>query len=286
MQTHMINNPDESARRAYWTRQMDDAFAFMQAIEAYPVRDCGEPLVGLQTAVQDEGVTVLFSALPHVQGLPRLCYLRQGLMANFLAAARAFNQRGWALKIEDAYRTPFMQKHLAIRPDLFARIHRQTVWELGGERPPVDLIRRRVAALVAMSPKTGTHVAGSAMDVSVVRLEDGAEVDRGAPYLELSEKTPMTTPFISEVARSHRAEITGLMAQRGFFHYPWEFWHFNQGDAYAEYLAQSGQPGRYGPVIFDPATGRQEEVQDSTRLLNPPEVMEAFVSSLSGLAFS
>ena len=32
MKTHMINNPDESARRAYWARQMDEAFAFMQAI--------------------------------------------------------------------------------------------------------------------------------------------------------------------------------------------------------------------------------------------------------------
>jgi len=268
---------DDAERRAYWTRQMDDAFAFMQAIESYPIRDCGEPLMGLQAAVQAGGVTVFFSSLPHVQGLPRLFYLRQSLIAPFLAAALDFNSRGWALKIEDAYRTPFMQKHLALREDIFGRIFRQTTWELGGTRPPINLFRRRVAALVAMSPKTGTHVAGSAIDISVIRLADGAEVDRGRPYLELSEKTPMTSPFIPDVARQNRAEITGLMAQHGFCTYPWEFWHYNQGDAYAEYLAQTGRPGRYGPVDFDPATGCQNEVQDSACQLNSPEVIEALM---------
>lgn len=269
---------DEAERRAYWARKMDEAFAFMQAMESYPVCDCGEPLANLETAVTAGDVKVVFSSLPHVQGLPRLFYLREGLIDRFVAAARDFNGRGWALKIEDAYRTPFMQKNLAIREDLFARIHHRTVWELGGKRPSVELLQRRVAALVAMSPKTGTHVSGSAIDVSVVRLEDGVEVDRGGAYLELSEKTPMTSPFIQEAARLNRTAITELMAHHGFSTYPWEFWHYNQGDVYDAYLTRNGQPGRYGPVDFDPVTGHHEVVRQATQLLNSPDEIEALMN--------
>lgn len=271
---------DEAARRQFWARQMEDAHAFMQAIEVYPLAECGEPLIPLREAVATAGVTVLFSSEKHVLGLDRLFYLRAGLVPAFLAAASDFNARRWALKVEDGYRTPHMQKHLALRPDLFARIYRQLLWELGGATPSLELLRRRAAALIARNPKVGTHVSGSAMDVSVCRLADGREVDRGGPYLEMSEKTPMRSPFVSTTARENRATITELMARHGFHTYPWEFWHYNQGDAYAECLAQSGRPGRYGPVEFDPQSGRVTPIADSTRPLNSPEELEARLQAL------
>ena len=42
---------DEDLRRAYWTEQMDAAYAFMRRMLEYPVQDCGEPLVSLRDAV-------------------------------------------------------------------------------------------------------------------------------------------------------------------------------------------------------------------------------------------
>ena len=72
--------------------------------------------------MREAGVEVAFSDLPHADGSPRLFWLRTSLMPRFLAVARAMNDRGWVLKVEDAYRTPAMQRALGTRPALFAAI--------------------------------------------------------------------------------------------------------------------------------------------------------------------
>jgi zinc D-Ala-D-Ala dipeptidase len=156
-------------------------------------------------------------------------------------------------------------------------------WEMGGEMPGGELFRRRLAALIAMSPKVGTHCSGSAVDLSVVRLEDGTEIDRGAPYLEISEKTPLGSPFVTEEARRNRAEITALMARHGFRTYRFEFWHYNKGDAYDAYLSGSGRPARYGPVDLDPASGAVTAIADPAAPLNSEEEIGARIrDSLGG----
>ena len=250
---------------------MDEAYAFMLAIQGHPVAECGEPLLPLPEAVRTAGVKVLFSQLPHVRGLPRLFFLRKGLVPDFLAAAQEMNRRGWALKIEDAYRTREMQKYNALRPEIFPVVLAKTRWELGGEAPSIDLFRRRLAALIAMSPRVGTHCCGSAIDVSVLTLDESVEIDRGGPYLEVSEKTPMDSPFVSEQASRNRAEITEIMARYGFRTYPFEFWHYNKGDAYDEYLSGTGKPARYGAVDLEPASGNVTPIDNPTAQLNSEE---------------
>jgi len=260
---------------------MDAAYRFMLAIQAYPVAECGEPLLALPRAASAAGVTVFFSALPHVRGLPRRFFLRSGIVDDFIAAAEHLNRRGWALKVEDAYRSIEMQKHNALRPEVFSVVLERTRWELAGAMPGVEMFRRRLAAMVAMNPKVGTHCCGSAVDVSVLTLDGSSEVDRGAPYLEISEKTPMGSPFISAEARKHRAEINEIMASHGFATYPFEFWHYNKGDAYDAHLAGSGEPARYGPVHLDVATGRVTAIPDPTAPLNSEqELADRIAASL------
>jgi D-alanyl-D-alanine dipeptidase len=261
----------EIERRLYWTQRMDEAYDFMLAIQSHPVAECGEPLSPLPEAVRAAGVNVLFSPLPHVRGLPRLFFLRTGLVQSFLAAAEEMNRRGWVLRIEDAYRTREMQKHNALRPEIFPMVLAKTRWELGGEFPSVDLLRRRLAALIAMSPRVGTHCCGSAVDVSVFALDESVEVDRGAPYLEVSEKTPMGSPFVSDQASRNRVEITEIMARHGFRTYPYEFWHYNKGDAYDEYLSKSGKPARYGAVDLELSTGTVTPITNPAAPLNSEE---------------
>ena len=190
------------------------------------------------------------------------------------------NRRGWALKVEDAYRTREMQKHLALRPEVFPAVLARTRWELGGAMPGVELFRRRLAAMIAMSPKVGTHCSGSAIDISVVSLEEGTEIDRGAPYLEISEKTPMGSPFVSAEARRNREEITAIMARHGFRTYSFEFWHYNRGDAYDEHLSGSGAPARYGPVDLDPGTGAVTAIPDPAQPLNSEQEIRARIAEV------
>jgi D-alanyl-D-alanine dipeptidase len=264
----------DAERRKYWTKEMDDAYAFMLAVERYPIEECMEPGLPLREAAAEAGVKVFFSELPHVRGLPRLFFLRAGLVPSFIAAARELNARGWALRLEDAYRTREMQKYNALRPEVFPLVLAKVRWELQGAIPSIDLFRRRLAALIAMNPRVGTHCSVSALDVSVVDLASGREVDRGAPYLEISEKTPMGSPYVSESARENRTEITALMARCGFQTYRFEFWHYNAGDANAGYLEGKGMPARYGPVDLDPPTGRVTPIEDATRPLNSPADIE------------
>ena len=268
----MSTQIDDSVRRAYWTKMLDEADVFMRDIAVYPVQECNESMTSLVDAVQSAGVEVVFSDLPHVHGLARQYFLRVGLVPQFLATAKEMNERGWILKLEDCYRTAKMQT-LGLQEHIFKAILRKVQWECGSEKPPTDLLYRRVGALIAISPKVGTHMSGSAMDISVLMRATGEEVDRGRPYLEMSELTPMTTPFISEHAQQNRREITALMRRHGFMAYPWEFWHYNDGDAYAEVLNQTGRPARYGPIHMNSADGSVTPIENPIAPIASQEVI-------------
>ena len=227
-----------------------------------------EPLVSLVKATQAAGVEVEFSSKPHVLGLPRLYFLREGLIAPFLAAAREMLRRGWVMRIEDGFRTREMQRQLARQPYTFDILLERLRWELDGRPPTAQLVLRRMSALVANAPQVGTHMSGSAIDISVLDRARGCEIERGAPYIELSELTPMDSPFVSPAAQDNRAAITDLMARHGFWAYPWEFWHYNSGDAYEAILRGTDKLARYGPVDMDPATGTVLPILSSLEELN------------------
>jgi len=269
-----LETNDQAARRAYWTQQMDAAFQFMETMRDYPVAECGEPLVSLKQAVAEAKLEVEFSDSKIAFDLDRVYFLREGLIAGFLQAAREMNQRGWIMKVEDGFRSLAMQQGVSRRPLVFDSILKTTIWELGGEIPSPDFMLKRLTALTATRPKIGTHMSGSAIDISVLGREDGQEIDRGGLYLEMSELTPMLSPFISRCARENREEITQVMERNGLIAYPFEFWHYNGGDCYVEYLSQSGKPARYGAIHFDESTGLSTPVENPDEPLQTFEVME------------
>ena len=264
---------DEVARRAYWTQQLEAAYAFMfESILPYPVVECGEPFVSLRDAAAQADVVVAFSSLKHVNNLDRLFYLREGQIPNFLGAAKKMNELGWVLRVEDGYRTREIQKYLGLTPKVFAAVLQRVMWELEGKVPSPEFMFRRCSALVATVPKFATHMSGSAIDISVVRLNAPAlEVDRGGPYIELSELTPMNSPFVSAEGLRHRTKITALMRDHGFVEYPWEFWHYSSGDAYDQFLRKTGKPAIYGAVDWDPVTNLVTPMADAISPLNSEE---------------
>ncbi len=267
--------PDEDARRAYWTEQIEAACGHMAAVSDYPVDECGQAMAPLPDAADEAGVEVAFSTTRVAKNYDRLFFLREGLIGDFVAIARQMNDRGWVLKVEDAYRTCRIQKHLAMKAEVFDVVLNRLRWELKGRTPSPEEMSRRLSALVAASPKTGPHTSGSALDISVLNRDDGTEIDRGVPYLELSELTPMGSPFIGPQAHRNRDEITALMAENGFPPYPYEFWHYSKGDAHSEYLEGTGKPARYGAVDMDPAGGETTPIENPTRPLNSIEEIQS-----------
>jgi len=264
---------DESARVAFWVDNMERSHALLTRMAQYPVRESGEAFVSIPDAGRSAGVEMLFSQTKLAGRFDRIFYIRQGLIDDLIAIAKKMNERGWVLKIEEGYRTREMQTALGRTPAVFDLIVRSCVRECGGKMPPTELVHRRAMCLVANYPLQGTHLFGAAVDVSVFRRDDRTEVWRGKPYLEMSEYTPMRSPFVSDEERANRLEITRFMEERGFLHYPGEFWHYNKGDGLYQMMSNTGQPGRYGPVDWDPATNRVTPWTDLSSPFTPPEQM-------------
>ncbi len=173
-----------------------------------------------------------------------------------------------------------MQRGLGRKSEIVKAVLEKTIWEWGNSNPPVELIFRRLGCLVAMSPKVGTHLSGSAMDISVLWLDTLTEVNRGSLYCEMSECTPMSSPFVSEKAQGNRREITAIMQRHGFYCYPWEFWHYNTGDAYAEFLSASGKPACFGPVKMDITDASVKPIDNPTKLLNSIDDIRLIVDEM------
>lgn len=265
---------DEAARRAYWADTMQAGYDLIQELLPFEVRECGEGFASIPDAAKSAGVEMLFSESKIAGELDRVYFMRESLVRNVIATGRAMNERGWILKIEDGYRSLEMQGQLVRKPELFDAILKKCVWECGGQIPPVELVFRRAIVLIANLPKIGTHMSGSAIDVSVFRREDGSEVWRGNAYLEMSERTPMRSPFIDAESLRNRLEITAMLEANGFVHFPFEFWHFNQEDAMGHILRSRPGPAKFGPVHWDPKTNRVTPCDDPLTPLVPLPIFE------------
>ncbi len=256
---------DAETRRNYWTLQLEQGFRMVEQLLAFPVCECYERFASIPEAAEAAGVEMLFSTSKIAGDLDRIYSIREALVDDVIAIGADMNRRGWVMKIEDGFRSLQMQSTLVRKPEVFDAILQKCIWESGGEIPPVEFVFRRAMVMVANIPKAGTHMSASAIDISVFH-RDGREVWRGGPYLEVSERTPMRSPFISATELRNRLEITEVMEAHGFMHFPFEFWHYNKGDAGAHILTGNPAPARYGPVNWDP---RNNEVTAVTNPLNP-----------------
>jgi D-alanyl-D-alanine dipeptidase len=273
------NDNDDAARRAYWAEQMELGYAMVQQLIAFPVSECGERFASIPDAAAAEKVEMLFSTSKIAGDLDRVFYMRESLVRDVLAIGRDMNARGWVLKIEDGFRSLEMQGQLVRKPAVFDMILKKCIWENGGEIPPVEMVFRRAIVMVANMPKIGTHMSGSAIDISVFHRDDGREVWRGNHYIEVSERTPMRSIFVEPEFIENRLAITAVMEAHGFMHFPFEFWHYNKGDAGAHILTGNPAPCRYGPVNWNPQTNEVTPVADPTALLNPLPVIEKEIAA-------
>lgn len=264
----------ENERLRFWVDFMDQMDSLVEEVFTYPCEECGERLAPIPDAFEEAGVEALFSDTQIDGELERIYWIRESLIPRLVAIAQEMNECGWILKIEDGFRNLEMQMRLGRSKQTFDRIVRTCLWECRGALPPLDLLYRRARVLVANHPNTGTHMHGAAVDISVIRREDGSEVSRGKQYLEMNEYTAMNSPFISENERGNRLAITKIMETHGFMHFPGEFWHYNHGDALYQMLVESGKPGIYGPIHWNETTGEVSPFENSMMFLTPLDELE------------
>jgi len=270
---------DDTARRAYWAEQMEQGYAIVQKLITFPVNECGERFASIPEAAAAANVEMLFSSSKIAGGLDRVYFLRESLVHDVITIGREMNERGWILKIEDGFRSLDMQRQLVRKPSVFDTVLKKCIWELGGVIPTPEMMFRRAIVLTANMPKIGAHMSGSAIDISVFCRDDGTEVWRGYPYLEMSECTPMRSPFVAPEHVAARLEIAAMMEKHGFIHFPFEFWHFDKDDAGMHILTGNPAPCRFGPVNWNPQTNEVTPVEDPLALLNPLPVIEKEIAA-------
>ncbi len=272
---------NETERRKYWSKQVEQAYDFMERVHEYPVKECGEPMISLRQAVKDARLTVKFSDTKIADKYKRVFYLREGLIKNFLAVAKELNDRGWFLKVEDCFRTRNMQKQAGFQNSVFNSILKKVIWEKDGEIPSPELMYRRLNAFIANSARSCTYISGSAIDVSVYQASNLSQLDRGIRYMQMSEQTFMDSPFISETATKNRREIRRILKKHGFVAHPFQFWHFSQGSAYTECVTESGEDAKYGAINFDLSSGGIVPLENpENSLYSIEEVQEKIQSAL------
>ena len=129
------------------------------------------------------------------------CFLRREVAGALVAAHRSLAERGLGLKIWDGYRPHSVQFRM---------------WEVS---PLPDYVG---------DPKRGSkHNRGAAVDVTLVDLATGEEVEMPTPYDEFSPRAHTGYFKVSDRVAENRKILQTAMRAQGFTTIPSEWWHFD-----------------------------------------------------------
>ncbi len=147
-----------------------------------------------------------------------LCLLTRQAARALGAVQRDLAARGLGLKVFDCYRPVRAVAHFvrwARDPRDQARKH-----EFYPEVEKRDLFRAGY-----ISSRSG-HSRGSTVDLTLVRLTDGTELEMGSPFDFFGAISGRGHRGIPPEARENRAILASAMRRRGFVGYEKEWWHF------------------------------------------------------------
>ncbi len=131
-------------------------------------------------------------------------FLRKYVAISLLGVQKELNDKGLGLKIFDAYR-PYSAtvKFYEVYPD---------------------------KTFVA-SPKNGSiHNRASAVDLTIIDLKTGVEIEMPTPFDDFSVKASHKYTDLSENALKNRKLLKDIMYKHGFKSYSHEWWHYNYKD--------------------------------------------------------
>ena len=146
------------------------------------------------------------------------CLVTREAGAALAAVERDLAASGLGLKVFDCYRPARAVAH-------FVRWARD-LGDLRGKAefyPEVD--KRDLFRLGYIAERSG-HSRGSTLDLTLVPLADGGELDMGTPFDLFSPKSWPSDTSVSAQAQKNRALLAAAMKRRGFAPYNEEWWHF------------------------------------------------------------
>lgn len=134
----------------------------------------------------------------------------------------ALRGRGFGLKVFDAYRPQTAVDHFvrwAADPS-----DTRTKAKYYPDVPKSELFARDYIAA-----RSG-HSRGSTVDLTIIRLADGSELDMGTPFDYFGPESAGAWPHATELQRANRRLLADVMQVHGFMPYAAEWWHFTLRD--------------------------------------------------------
>ena len=126
--------------------------------------------------------------------------------------------RGYLLKIFDAYRPQKAVDHFV----RWAREINDTIYKRAFY-PDID--KSKLFALGYISSKSG-HSRGSVVDLTLVDILTGQELDMGTPFDFFGPKSGHGTNLITNEQTANRELLKNAMLRHGFKLYQEEWWHY------------------------------------------------------------
>tara|TARA_R110002073_G_scaffold15953_2_gene62110 strand:+ start:39023 stop:39688 length:666 start_codon:yes stop_codon:yes gene_type:complete len=178
-------------------------------------------LVDIDTTIQSE---LRYITHNNFIGKPINGYLRNTLIvstptANALKKVqRKLANFGLSLKIFDAYRPQQSVDHFV----QWAKVLNDTLMK---KQYYPNVAKKDLFKLDYIASKSG-HTRGSTVDLTIIDIKTGKELDMGSSYDFFGESSHPFYPDITKEQRSNRFLLRNLMLEVGFKPYAKEWWHF------------------------------------------------------------
>jgi len=138
------------------------------------------------------------------------------------AVSNEMNVKGYRLKIFDAYRPAVAVKHFVLwgiedldqrmKPFFYPELEKQSLFELG------------------YIAKKSSHSRGSTVDLTLLDMDTGKEIDMGSPFDFFSEVSHPDYKGVTEEQFENRMFLQSVMLRNGFEPFDCEWWHFTLKD--------------------------------------------------------
>jgi len=198
------------------------AVAFSHAASAQQRRP--EGFVDASTLVPSLAVEMRYFSSKNFVGRPidgyeaSVCLLTRQAASALANVARDLAGQGLGLKVFDCYRPARAVAH-------FVRWARD-LRDVGGKTEYYPDVDKRTLFRDGYIAAHSGHSRGSTVDLTLVKLADGAALDMGTPFDLFSPRSAPSDGSVGAEARKNRALLAQAMRRGGFYAYGKEWWHF------------------------------------------------------------
>ena len=158
-----------------------------------------------------------------IDGYEEPCALLTAEAARALkAVANEMNALGYRLKIFDAYRPARAVKHFVL----------WGIEDLDLRKKPYFYPELEKQALFARGyiASRSSHSRGSTVDLTLLDMSTGRELDMGSPFDLFSERSHPDSRDVTPEQYANRMLLQGAMVRGGFVPFDCEWWHFTLKD--------------------------------------------------------